>query len=385
MHTRWILSCLAVAACAFAWPSGPAAAADSGKGISWAPPPLVDVADARELRPFSRSVTLAAYDEEVVLASADGFEDRIFSPGRLAPGWGLVGGAETTFLVPNLNGHPVSVELFDLTGGAPTTVQSTTADVDDMYFAPRVWLGARHGCWGIAGRFWYMNDAERAFDPVILPDDVFGFTAQSRLKAYTVDLEVTRDWCVLGCQTQLGFGARYASLESSRSVFASGAVTPTALFGSAMSARQTDGSGITFSWTGTHGLGRHFPNLSLYWALRGSVLWGDATASAQTMAAADDGVGAGAGGHYALAGTNGTLYIGEVQLGVQWEHPLECVRARAFLRIAGEYQYWDSDAWLGAGAQTTSFAGPGLAQATAEARGLRMGLAGFTLGAGLTW
>ncbi len=54
-------------------------------------------------------------------------------------------------------------------------------------------------------------------------------------------------------------------------------------------------------------------------------------------------VGADADAHRfdnSVASSNATLFIGEIQVGGQWNLPLKCMPANAFVRVAFEYQYW---------------------------------------------
>ena len=89
----------------------------------------------------------------------------------------------------------------------------------------------------------------------------------------------------------------------------------------------------------------------------------------------------------AVADSNANLFIGELQVGGQWNLALKCVPANAFVRVAFEYQYWCTSNGGFAGAY--SYAGPTggpVGFAAGQANGdTHVNLVGFNIGTGLTW
>ncbi|TWU25961.1 hypothetical protein [Bythopirellula polymerisocia] len=309
-------------------------------------------------------------------------------------------GVEATFLAPDLNASGVSYRLQD--GFAAPALDATFGSddiaIDDMYVAPRLWLGAQCGCWGIVGRYWNMQAAEDTYDPFTFtppgPTPDFGYFIHNRFEAYTADIEVTRSFCHYTCRNTFAFGARYASVlhDSALSVDAQlndGAAGLGILSGNARSNRSAHGMGITTALSGYRPF--HCDScLSLYYNLRGSVVWGPITNSAETDTI-ELTAGATAGSYNgAFSQVDDALYIGEAQLGVQANYRVMCFPANAFFRVAGEYQYWGAS--LGS-AVASSFAGFGdpnappfsEGRATALAQGIDLSLIGLTIGTGFTW
>jgi hypothetical protein len=101
----------------------------------------------------------------------------------------------------------------------------------------------------------------------------------------------------------------------------------------------------------------------------------------------DTAVGAAHHADSAIASSDASLFIGEIQVGGQWNLPLKCVPANAFVRLAFEYQYWGTS--NGGYATCFSAAGP-LGGTGAIANGASSGdthiqMVGFNIGTGLTW
>ena len=88
-----------------------------------------------------------------------------------------------------------------------------------------------------------------------------------------------------------------------------------------------------------------------------------------------------------MADSNASLFIGELQVGGQWNLALKCVPANAFVRVAFEYQYWCVS--NGGYAAALSFAGPTggpVGFAAGESSGdTHVNMVGFNIGTGLTW
>lgn len=302
----------------------------------------------------------------------------------------FVGGAEATFFgITGLDGSNVSTSITDLTTATTRSFGGDLADVgNDFTFAPRVWLGVQGLRWGLIGRFWYLSESSDAFQPWGLGLANAGIDANSQIEAYTADMEVRRLFLFDQSSFWASFGARYASLGQSARV------TSTALlpFGGATLARATasttrqfDGTGITFGGGGRHALWYNSP-FHFIWGGRGSVVWGDGFAGADTATAiaapAALQVGAGTAG---IDGS-GDLWIWEALLGIQWQRALRAVPANAFCRFAVEYQHWETNDNIGAAAFSISNPGVGArASAFATSTETDLDLLGFTLGAGLTY
>ena len=85
------------------------------------------------------------------------------------------------------------------------------------------------------------------------------------------------------------------------------------------------------------------------------------------------------------------LFIGEIQLGLEWDYALRCLPANAFCRVAVEYQRWTGG--TGLSPQSNSFAGVEIDDelttfGDALALGRRAGARPrrrLTISTGLTW
>jgi hypothetical protein len=305
-----------------------------------------------------------------------------------APCRNWFGSVEATFLFPDIDGGFADVLFEDFDAGTTSFIASDdAAGVDDLYAAPRVALGVMGCRWGVLARYWQLDGSESAnefLDP--LSGDTDGVIAFERLNAYTVDIELIRRFCRCNRVVDVAFGARHATLEHDGSILGIAISENDELFSAGASiSRQFDGTGLT----GAIGSSRQFacrPCVSLFWNLRTSFLWGDASNTVITAAAQTDGVGFSQSNDFAFASADDDLFIGEFQVGVQWNHALRCAPVNAFFRTAFEYQYWD----VGGStfAESESFAlVPGSAgiSAAGEADNLTMDLVGFSVGTGFTW
>ena len=293
-------------------------------------------------------------------------------------------GAEATFLAPNFNAADVRYVVADLT--VPETRVFSVDDTNSLAVAPRLWLGIQGPCWGVVGRYWHLRNAGADYDPFQVPQigTETGLLANSQFDAYAVDLELTRVLRFYDSKLTASVGTRYASLSQSNSILALASVDDDIITGSARSARTAYGTGLTAGLAGRHPL---FTNscAKLFYNLRGSVLWGSSSVGVETSSSVVDPTASAGANNGAVAFSTDPIYIGEVQLGIEWDYPLACLPANAFFRVAAEYQYWDA----GSGdAFATSFAdevGVVETTATAAAGGIRMHLVGLALGAGFTW
>jgi len=309
----------------------------------------------------------------------------------------IVMGTEAVFLSPDLNGARSSFVFDDFANSsqftyAPGSASAKGADLDDFYIAPRLWLGVQGECWGVVGRYFHLRAGENAYDPYIPASLDQGFDVHSAFEAYYTDLELTRNFCLNGIKNQFSFGVRYALFEHDESVIAMAEVPEGLINGGARSNRQAHGTGITFGLNGRKPL---FCNSCAHWFynIRSSVLWGSVNNSVETWSEtilSDPNATAIAGSKDgAIAAVDDDIFIGEVQLGLEWNFAMRCLPAKSFFRMAFEYQYWDASRGRAA---STSFSGfevnnVATAQGTAfaDAPGLRVDLVGFSVGTGFTW
>ena len=92
------------------------------------------------------------------------------------------------------------------------------------------------------------------------------------------------------------------------------------------------------------------------------------------------------GSYYATNVGSGNAFIGELQLGSQYNHALQYVPVTAFFRIAGEYQYWhvnyDGNSFSASGAAP---AGNTSVSSSAGTSNSDLGMLGMTVAAGFMW
>ena len=292
--------------------------------------------------------------------------------------WIWLAGTEAAFLSCNPHNSSTSVTA---SSGAGTTSGGGGGGYDGMTYAPRVWLGVEGDCWGLLGRFFYLSDYSDSSAPFLGNGSIL----TDQLRVYTTDLEFTRKGHYNCTKLDASFGVRYASLDSSGSATALSTDIQTLGAAAAYSASSFNGTGITGGLQGRTPI-NCCSNLHYFWNVRGSVIWGSSSASAITAAAASDNPANANSVNAAFAASDSeSLWIGEIQVGLQWEHQLTCIPANAFFRVAAEYQNWNAD--NGSGAFATSLAltpGAGGA-ATAQAGDIELDLVGLTIGTGFTW
>lgn len=313
-------------------------------------------------------------------------------------------GVEATFLNPDLNSNGAFFDVEEVDDGRYDTFSSISHDVDSLYFSPRAWIGIQGCLWGGNLRYWHLQASEGAYDPTIgslggwddfdcgVPD--IGYFSCSRLEAYTVDLELTRRFCFNDCWMQAAIGLRHAELDFSESITGLALTDEGLLSGYGRANSSTRGTGFLL---GLYGRTPVFPCSSVHWFynLRWSALWGPTYTAVEThaaVAANDPNFTASAASiNGAYTAVDDTLFIGEIQLGLEWIHALACIPANAFFRVAIEYQRWDGGPGVSG---ANSFAGITLQNETeatsivstsALAEAPQLDLLGFTIGTGLTW
>lgn len=292
-------------------------------------------------------------------------------------------GTEMTFLSPDFENNAAAEAVISDAGGPLVGIEGNSA-FDDFTYAPRIWVGRQGEDWGIVGRFWYLSDSQ-GVGQVFVPGVQLGFNGWDRLKAYTTDLELTRVFergC--GSKTTLSGGFRYASLDSAGGVSITSEVGADLATAFANTNSGFDGAGITFAINNLRPLNCH--GLNFFWGLRGSVLFGDSTAGVTTGALVATGAGTGSSFNGAFVSSDEqAIFIGEGQAGIEWQQPLAYAPATAFVRIAGEFQWWSGGDNIAALSTSTGFVGTTVAAAEAVAGQTDLTLAGFAIGTGLTW
>jgi hypothetical protein len=334
-------------------------------------------------------------------AGVDGCYDNCCPP---PPRLFWVGGVEATFLNPDLNSDGVSFAIEEIAEDRFDVCESQDTDVDSLYMSPRIWLGIQGCCWGGNIRYWHLQASEGQYDPSIgefgtwndydcgRPD--LGFFSCNRLEAYTIDLEITRRFCVHDCWMQAALGVRHAEIQNNESITGLAITNEGMLNGFARANRLSRGTGLMM---GLYGRKPIFPCSCVHWFYnaRLSTLWGPTQTSVETFAAvnaSDEDFVASAGSvNGAYTTVDDTLFIGEVQLGLEWDYALCCLPANAFFRLAIEYQRWDGGQGSSAAnsfagiAIDTGFPEASIVSTNAAADTPQMDLFGFTIGTGLTW
>lgn len=332
-----------------------------------------------------------------------GYETSLANPNCFADG-GVCGpqccdtcrpyvGIESTFFAPILSSTPIGVSAFDVTTNY--TFNSNSDGLSYMNVAPRVTLGVGSCCGrGARVRYWQMTNSIFGTDALNLADpaDFTGFTNTGEFKAYTIDLEATREFCCCH-KTFIGFvGARYVGLSQSESMFAQVLTQPVPDLLTAQATSQTQfyGTGITFGLQCIEPICcKCWGELDFFVGGRGSSVFGTArSAVASTAQVGGAGIFA-ATTNQAVADDSATLLIGELQTGLQWSKLVcgPCAVQRVFARGSFEYQYWGLS-----GAPTTqanSFAGRApfdQISITTEQRDFsNINFVGFTLSVGCYW
>lgn len=255
--------------------------------------------------------------------------------------------------------------------------------------APRVALGYQvNSQWGLVGRYWSVCDNDQSVS--VAPPETAGLDGISlaesdhvRLDAF--DLEMIRSFAPGLWKLDASAGARHAILDESAAVSA-GADFAGPSFATAFLLNRTRfaGTGLTGALSARRPLG--VGRASLFASGRGSILGGRASSRSQLDSILSTPNGSPAAGLVIdRADSTPLVWIGEVQLGVQWDWPLERLPANAYFRTALEYQHWDVDATIDSQINAT-FTGPGNATSqSVSAGGGSVDLYGLVLAMGFTW
>jgi hypothetical protein len=184
---------------------------------------------------------------------------------------------------------------------------------------------------------------------------------------------------------QVSGGVRYAQLQQGAELGFSETGTNGYYQSSVLAKNEFSGTGFTLALQGVRPV--NCSCFNLFFSVRGSIMFDPN--QTDYVATRADWVGDASAHSYhdALADSNASLFIGELQVGGQWNLALRCVPANAFVRVAFEYQYWCVS--NGGYAAAISGAGPlggAIGFAAGESSGdTHVNMVGFNIGTGLTW
>lgn len=250
--------------------------------------------------------------------------------------WGLAAGVEATFLKPDFDD--------DDSGFGPSNF--------DYEAAPRIWVQWQtQSGWGIRGRYWHLDAEHQRSLAEDFGDTVFALTTFEDLDVYAVDLELTRAFSMQKVRGWASLGARHGRLRRDLTqqftifdLAGGGGDDASAILQNVE--RGLEGTGITMALDMRRPFGQS--RFAAICNLRGSVIWG-----ANELAVSDtviEVVPVGAGDldlndfqQIQLRGSkNSGMWIGEIQLGGEWNTPLAgSGGGNAFVRAMYEAQWWN--------------------------------------------
>ncbi len=312
--------------------------------------------------------------------------------------WIPYAGVEATFFSPQLSGGGDTITLTNALAGTVTVFNANDANLGYLGLAPRFWVGMSNcNGVGIRARYWQLNQAATAHDPlnpVGIPGDVTGFTALNNLRMYAADVELTKDLCWGNWDLLGSVGVRNARLQRGSSLSATGLVDLgggafDVLSATTNSGATFDGTGLTFGIQGLRNIRCcECGTFDLFASGRASILWGQSSSYAGTSAVAfGPGIFAASIDSADVNGLDDDMFITEFQVGVQWSRDLICCNARAFARLTFEYQNWDINNG-GLTASLSSANRPGIDDITARASGRSLqslDLVGVGIATGFYW
>jgi hypothetical protein len=261
------------------------------------------------------------------------------------------------------------------------TYSAATGTDATLTMSPRVTLGWQGECWGVQARYWQMDQTnDNHYDPVTGPLTGVVGNNNEGFRAETFDVEVTRLFSVDETQFQWSGGVRYGEFYQTADLNVFQPVTGNYYTGWASSGLHFNGAGLTSSLTAVRPVGSR--NFNLFASVRTSVLW-DANASVNATARSLY------NGTYGTPETdvdvsNASLFIGELEIGGQWNLALKCVPANAFVRASFDYQYWGTSDMDSAYATSTAGTTTHGVAVAGSANG-HTNLVGFGITTGLTW
>ena len=282
---------------------------------------------------------------------------------------------------------PIQHQSFGTIGVATTdttVVAGQTMNDSDFTLSPRITLGVQGECWGVLIRYWRLQTG--TVDPE-LGHTADGLACDSLFRAETLDLELTRllDGDCKENMFRLSFGFRYAQLKEAASLSYSELLDDTIWYHSSVfTQHEFSGPGLTVGLQGFHQV--NCSNFYLFFDARASLII-DNTASNYVATRAYVGSDEGSPhGDENVSSGSANLFIGELQLGGQWNLPLKCLPANAFVRFAFEYQYWGFSNAGGAEQRSEAPIEASTLFAAGQSDGnTHIDLVGFNIGTGLTW
>jgi hypothetical protein len=300
-------------------------------------------------------------------------------------------GAEFTFLsVDSHSGGHANLSLDD-TGTAGTDLQLAGADsLSDFGFAPRVWLGCHIiNDWSLVGRYWHLDDSgpDRPQAPAgaVNLANFLRLSGTSSVEADAADLEVDRGFACGPWKIDGAVGVRHATIDLASHLATSGTFTAgnTAALNLSDSS-DFEGTGVTYAIVVRRQIGES--HWQLFASARGSNLAGESNSSGRAVVAINTGGGNFSNSvHSSNDDDSASMTIGELQAGLEYDVPLECVPANVFFRAAYEFQNWNFDGRSAAGPSSSGSAGPINVNATISPGIGDLQLNGLTLATGLTW
>jgi hypothetical protein len=267
-----------------------------------------------------------------------------------------------------------------------TVLEGVTTTTDDAFtLSPRIAVGVQGECWGLVARYWHLGTGDLDSDFAFVTGE--GASATSCFKAETFDLEVTRllEQRCNGTMLQVSGGVRYAQLRQGADLNFSETGETGFYQTGVLTKNEFSGAGFTLALQGLRPV--NCSCFNLFYSVRGSLMFDPHQTDYVATRADWTAVAPGHAFNDAVADSNATLFIGELQVGGQWNLALKCVPANAFVRVAFEYQYWCVS--NGAYAAAYSYAGPvggPVGFAAGESSGdTHVNMVGLNVGTGLTW
>lgn len=321
------------------------------------------------------------------------YADHLIAPPETRqPFW--YAGAEVSVLdIHARSGGLITLSQSDTTApGVSTAAYMDGNGLESIGFAPRMLLGRKFGPnWAIQGRYWSLSKS-LTHSPDGNPNipstgENFSTTYEiDQFQAYLIDLEAVYSLTYDEWQLDTFLGARHASYNTESLIHTFGVFT-TGNFTNLLLSNGNgfDGTGATFGFTIRRPL--YFPHTYAFFSARGSAMQGHTDSYGRSAGAVASSPSAPLVGAATVRreDADAELYIGEFQLGVEWEYRLKCLPAYVFLRTSYEYQDWNIMGKPTGGAgfggtigelTTNSFASAGLGD---------IQLQGVTFATGLTW
>jgi hypothetical protein len=291
---------------------------------------------------------------------------------------------EAVFLWPMQHQNFGSVQFADALDGKSSSQYDIPND-SAFTASPRIAIGVQSDCWGILGRYWQLETGD--LEPNTATIAGCETTFPSCLRAKTADLEVTRLFCTGNTTLRASVGCRYAEFDEASGVSFEDYSLSQYYRGEVLSRHEFSGAGVTAGLVGLRPVGDSCFNL--FFSGRVSVLWDNNALNSVSTRAGYLGEYTNAySANDAISNTSASnLFIGELQVGGQWNVPLKCIPANAFFRVGFEYQYWGFGADGGAAAFSAAgpLSGPSIIACGESHGNSHVDMVGFNIGAGLTW